>query len=438
MAASPSEPLTRRRDYVTTFVAEGLFIVSYLIVFRLVADHFGPKGFAEYALARRTLAFMLPIGAIGLDIAIARYVAYAAGRPKEQRAYLPAALGLLVVAVGIESAVLLAFQPFWAGLFFGSAVYADLIAPLALMVAGNALFAVAYGNFRGHLRIVEANSLRVAAHAIYPFAAAIAVRGSVADLLYAIGGGWAILSLGALVVSPMGLDRPLYRARELATYSLPRAPGDLLALVLFALPGIIVAHVSDITVAGQVAFGIAALGMVASAVFPAGFVLLPVASRLLAAGSIPVLRAQVFGVARVIVALIVAGTVFFEIFATPIVTIYLGPAFAGSVTVLRVIMLGALPWGIYISLRSVIDAKHRRALNAFNVLLTFVLFSVLTLISKTFVDPAQSVVPIFVVSLYFLGVLTTLEVWRITRSDAEPVALPAEEPVAGEAAEPMV
>jgi O-antigen/teichoic acid export membrane protein len=438
VAATSTERLTHRRDYIATFAAEGLFILSYLIVFRVVADHFGPRGFGEYALARRTLAFMLPIGAIGLDIAIARYVAYAAGRPAEQRAYLPAALGLLVVAVGLESAVLLAFQQFWAQLFFGSSTYAPLVPGLSLMVAGNALFAVAYGNFRGQLRIFEANALRVAAHALLPFAVAVAIRGSVAELLYAIGAGWAILSLGALAVTPMTVDQPIRRARELAAYSVPRAPGDLLALVLFALPGIIVAHVSDITVAGQVAFGIAALGMVASAVFPAGFLLLPVASRLLAAGSIPVLRAQVVSVARVIVGLIVVGTVIFEIFATPIVTIYLGPAFAGSVGVLRVIMLGALPWGFYISLRSVIDAKHRRALNAFNVALSFALFTVLTLIARAFTDPAQAVVPIFVISLYFLGALTAMEVWRITRAGTETVDISEGEAVAGEAAEPMV
>src|ERR1700724_1528077 len=110
-----TDRLTRRRDYATTFVAEGLFILSYLIVFRVVADHFGPRGFGEYALARRTLAFLLPIGAIGLglDIAIARSVAYAAGRPVEQRAYLPAALVLLALAVGLQVVVLLVFRDFW-------------------------------------------------------------------------------------------------------------------------------------------------------------------------------------------------------------------------------------------------------------------------------------------------------------------------------------
>ena len=439
MAASSAERLTRNRDYITTFAAEALFILSYLAVFRLVADVFGPRGFGEYALARRTLAFLLPVGAIGLDVAIARFVAYAAGRTSEQRAYLPAALGLLGIAVGLESVVLLAFKSFWAELLFGSASFSVLVPPLALMVAGNGLFAVAYGNFRGHLRIVEANVLRVIVHAVFPLAAALAIHGSVASLLYAIGGGWAILSAAALAVTPMTLDRPVERAVELARYSLPRTPGDLLALVLFAVPGIVVAHVADITVAGQVAFGVAALGMIASAVFPAGFVLLPVASRLIASGSISTLRIQVFAVARVIVLLIVAGVVIFEVFATQIVTLYLGSQFAGSVTILRVLMLGALPWGLYIALRSVIDARHRRALNAINVAITFAAFTAVTLIAQAFVAPADAVVPIFVVSLYLLGALTVIEVWRITRPEDRTVTLDeAAQALGEEAAEPML
>src|SRR5205807_353131 len=162
------------------------------------------------------------------------------------------------------------FRTFWADIFFGSSAFVPLVAPMALLVAGNALFAVAYGNLRGHLRISQANALRVLVHAVLPLAAALFVRDSVATLLYVMG---------------------------------------------------------------------------------AGLVLLPVASRLLAAGSVERLRTQVFGIARVIVALILIGIVTFELFATPIVSIYLGPAFAGSVGTLRVLMLGALPWGLYISLR---------------------------------------------------------------------------------------
>ena len=444
MPPSPALPqrdrLSRRRDYVTTFIAESLFILSYLAVFRLVADHFGPRGFGEYALSRRTLAFLLPIGAIGLDIAVARFVAYAADRPQEQRAYLPAALGLLVIASGVLSAILLGFQSFWANLFFGSTSFLPLVPPLALMVAGNGLFAVAYGNFRGHLQILRANVLRVVVHVLLPFGAALLVRGSVSDLLYVIGGGWALLSLIALAITPMRFDKTLVRASELARYSVPRAPGDLLALVMFAVPGIVVAHVSDITVAGNVAFGIAALGMIAVAVFPVGFVLLPVASRLLAAGSVDRLRGQVFIVARVAVGLIVIAVVVFELFATQIVDIYLGPAFAGSVSTLRVLMLGALPWGIYMSLRTVIDARHKRPVNAINVGIAFAIFVALMLTLDIWMDPAAVVVPVFVISLYVLGALTVIELWRVTHGPAPAEASKESEldAAAEDAAEPIV
>jgi len=282
--------------------------------------------------------------------------------------------------------------------------------------------------------------LRVVVHVLLPFGAALLVRGSVSELLYVIGGGWAGLSLVALAITPMSINKPLQHASELARYSVPRAPGDLLALVMFAVPGIVVAHVSDITVAGNIAFGIAALGMIAVAVFPVGFVLLPVASRLLAAGSIDQLRGQVFIVARVAVGLIVIAIVVFEVFATQIVDLYLGPAFAGSVATLRVLMLGALPWGIYMSLRTVIDARHKRPINAINVGVAFAFFVALILILRIWMDPATVVVPVFVVSLYLLGALTVIEIWRVTHRPL-PAASTKEvelDVVAEDAAEPIL
>ena len=419
MPAQLATRVSRRRDYVTSFAAECTFILSYLLVFRIVADHFGPAGFGEYALSRRTLAFLLPLGAVGMDIAVARFVAYAVGRDEEQRAYLPAALVILGIAVAVQAAILLTFQEFWADFFFGSSRFVDLVPALALLVAGNGVFAVAYGNFRGHLRILHANILRVVVHGVAPLVAAIVLRRSVADLLYGIGGAWLALSLGALVFTDMSFHRPVERAIALARYSLPRVPGDLLALLMFAVPGIVVAHVSDITVAGNVAFGVATIGMFAVAAFPVGFVLLPVASRLIASGSVGELRAQVFGVARVVGALIVAGLLVFEVFAYQIVTLYLGPAFAGSVSTLRVLMLGALPWALYISLRSIIDARHTRAVNAINVAISFGLFLASTLILWHWFELAVVVVPTFVASLYVLGALTVVEVWRITRTPRE-------------------
>ena len=90
-------------------------------------------------------------------------------------------------------------------------------------------------------------------------------------------------------------------------------------------------------------------------------------------------------------------------------------------------------------MRSVIDARHRRALNAINVAITFAAFTAVTLIAQAFVAPADAVVPIFVVSLYLLGALTVIEVWRITRPEAGMVTLDeAAQALGEEAAEPML
>jgi hypothetical protein len=66
-------------------------------------------------------------------------------------------------------------------------------------------------------------------------------------------------------------------------------------------------------------------------------------------------------------------------------------------------------------------------------------FTVLMLVLQTWSDAATVVVPVFVVSLYVLGALTTIEVVRIARAGAP--ALPEDvsaEPVPGDAAEPML
>jgi hypothetical protein len=112
------------------------------------------------------------------------------------------------------------------------------------------------------------------------------------------------------------------------------------------------------------------------------------------------------------------------------------------VTTLRILMLGALPWGLYISLRSVIDARHKRPVNALNVGVAFAVFTLLILLIRGWFDPAAVVVPVFVVSLYVLGTLTAIEVWRIARMGAPVASVPPPEEVIatapGEASEPML
>ena len=411
-----------RRDYVTTFITEALVVAGYLLAFKLVADNLGAAGFGEYALARRTLSLLLPLGVVGLDIGITRYVSYAmAERSSRSAGYVPAGLILMGVAVAALSAVLLLFNGFWAQLFFGSDKYAATVMSIPVLMAGGALHVAAYGYLRGLARIQMANLLMAVNHFVVPVLSIVFFGHSVSEIFIAMGVGWTLVSLVPLIRLPISTVDLRDRIKELARFGIPRVPGDVVQLLLFAMPGILVAHTSDIRVAGIVAFGVAAVSMIGSALTPVSFVLLPVAARLFALGSVRQLRAEIIDLVGITMAGTVLVVVILEVFAGPIVQVYLGPSFATSVDILRLTLLGALPWGIFVTLRSVVDARHVHPINARNMVISFAAFVVLAVVVRRVTDDTTSAVLAFVLALYLLAALTIIEVNRIADIAGRPM-----------------
>jgi len=414
-----------KRDYFTTFAAEAVVIVSYLLTFRLVATMFTPAGFGEYALSRRSLSLLAPLAVLTLDVAIARLLAYAVERRSaNDSAYVPAALALAAAAVAITSAILLIFREPLASLLFGSVRYAPLITPLPLLLAGTALHGIAYGELRGRFRIQRANLLLVLNQGIAPVLAVLAGGGSVPRILTVMGAAWVLVSAAFLPFRRLGLEGVRGRITELFRFGVPRIPGDLVQLALFALPGILVAHLAGIAAAGIVAFAISALRMIGSALTPISFVLLPVASRLFARGDVRELRGHVGDLLRVTLLPLLAGTLFIELLAGPIIGAYLGRQFLGGTGLLRVIMIAALPWGLYVTLKSVIDARHFQAINARNTVIAFLAFLALIFVLGLALSPLYATTVAFSASLYVLGVLTVIEVYAATRE--QPATQPAD------------
>ncbi|HKV89428.1 MAG TPA: hypothetical protein VJT78_15670, partial [Candidatus Dormibacteraeota bacterium] len=337
--------------------------------------------------------------------------------------YAPAAVALVVAASAVLAAVLLLFQDPLAQLFFGSSRYADLITPMPLLVLGGALHGIAYGYLRGRSRIQRANILIGFNHAVVPLLAIPLSGGSVARILLWMGGLWVASSLAFLVFAPLALDGVPKRVGELARFGVPRIPGDLLRLGLFSFPSLAVAHVADIATAGSVAFGVAAVGMLGTALSPIGFVMLPVSARMMAAGEIAELRRRVVTITALTATFLLVGVGVVELLAPQLVAIYLGGGFGATATAVRVIAPAALPWGVYMSLASVVDAHHVRPVNARNMAVAFAVFAAGAGVMALFHLPSLAIAGAFVVSLYVLGVLTVLEVSSITSRERD-VVLP--------------
>jgi O-antigen/teichoic acid export membrane protein len=412
----------RRFNYATTFLAEGVVIGSYLLAFKLIAAYSGTQGFGEYSLSRRTLSLLMPLAILGADLGVARYVAYAEEEKSgKSSSYAAASLVVLAAGVGVVSVVLLVASPFWSHFFFGSASYTGLVLALPPLLAGSGLHAVAYGYLRGLHRIQAANVLIAINMGVLPILAILLFHGSVASILYAMAIGWTVASALVLFRLPLRFASIKDRLRELTRFGVPRMPGDVFSLLLFAMPGILVAQGADIRVAGIVAFGVAGVSMIGSGLTPVSFLLLPAAARLLAAGKVRQLRTEVVEV----VGLTLAGTlivvVVLEVFAGPLVAFYLGPSFSGGVDVLRLTLIGAFPWAAYVTLRSVIDAQHVRPINARNLAISFLFAIVLAFGLRRVADPTTAAVLAFVLALWLLAGLTMLEVNRITNILGRPI-----------------
>jgi O-antigen/teichoic acid export membrane protein len=383
-----------------------------------VAVGFGAYGFSEYVIARRTLTLLLPLGVLGLDVALGRLVAIAAVR--DQRAaesYLVAALPIAGAGLAATAAVILAFPETVAQILFGSTEYAAVARTLPLCLAGATAQVLVYSDLRGLHRMRHANIVLVANHAVMPLATLL-LAGDVVGILTALGIAWCAVSTAAFLTCPRSQATAPGRTQELFRFGIRRTPGDVVQLLFFALPVIVTAQVGTIVDAGIVAFAITALGLVASALQPVTNVLLPTAARLIGRSEVAVLRAHVTRILQLLVPPIVLGIVAIEFFADDILRRYLGADFVRGSGILRLVLAGALPWSLFILLRSVVDAHHERAIIARNLIAGFVCFVALAPFSALELGAVSGVLTAFVIGLYVIGALTVYEAYRALGPDS--------------------
>lgn len=406
-----------RRDYTFTFLTEYFVLMSQLLVYKLAASAWGTEGFSEYALSRRTLALIQPLALLGFGVALPRYIAmtHANRVHKPAQTYFAGALLCVGCATGMFFLCMNLFRDSLAFLIFGSINYSHLILPISLMLLGLTMHSLCYAYFRGLLNMRVANRLQIVNIGIIPPLAFLTFGNTVETLLAALGILWAIVSSIAMLFIPFRqLTRNLLPStKEMLRYGIPRVPGDFILMALFALPGIFVAHISGVKEAGYVAFAISALSMVGSLFSPLGIVLLPKASRMVGEGSLQSLKKNIVKIVKVCIGLAALITVICEIFARSLIVAYLGAEFHEMAGILRIVMLCALPYALFICLRAVIDAAHIKPFNMVNTFIAFAVFITGSILAQSIMPGSISVLGSLVLGIAVLGTLTTRETWKI-------------------------
>ncbi len=356
------------REYAGTFLTEFAVMASQIIVYKLAAHALGKAGFSEYALARRTLSLMIPLPVMGLAVGLPRFMRYA-NRPDwlliGSRYYGATLWCVGGVALLCILAMNVADEGF-AHVFFGDRKYSYLAFPMSIVLLSLSIHAVVCAYFRGRLATSRANFLQFINLAVVPVLAFSTFGSSLAAALTAMGLMCTFVVLGALVTTPINAIRSnnFKEAKELVRYGIQRVPGDFILMALFTLPATFVAHLSGVQEAGFVAFGISVVSMIGGAFAPVGYVLLPKAASLFAENAHERLRDHVnllLGVSVIGSIVVVAGL---WIWLPALVRLYLGAGYEQVVPIARILLLGALPYSLYLVLRNLVDAYHEHGVTA--------------------------------------------------------------------------
>jgi O-antigen/teichoic acid export membrane protein len=405
------------RDLLSTTIAAALVAIAGTFTYRLASIHFGPDGFGEYALVRRTLSLGLPAVMVGVGVALPRQIAIRHAGVEDEPLSAMSLLGssFIIVALVLICVVgVLALQPTLAArLFFGNAKYEVLLPVLAASLGALCAQAICFGYLRGLLRMRAANLFLVLSLGACPLLAFV-FGTTVESVLWYNAALMYLLSALCVIRAALSQRERLMANRRamqsLLRFGLPRVPGDFALAALLAFPSIAAAHISSVKTAGIVAFGTTLITLAGTAVSPLSTVLLPHSAVLVREGKRRVLRDSVAKVLPLFLVSAVVATVILELCATWIIRNFLGPAFVSEVGSVRWMVAAIAPYTVFVACRSLNDSLYDRAVNAWNCYAAVLACLVIAvgLFATGLRNHAAECA--FVVSMWILAFLTTRRV----------------------------
>jgi O-antigen/teichoic acid export membrane protein len=409
------------KDYAFTFITEFTVLLAGVLVYKFAMSYLSHTGFSEYTLSRRAMSFIHPVLILGMGVGIPRYLAFNATNKLKADSYFASGLIVLFSVTAFVLLLLNIFSAHFAYLLFGDDQYDYLIAPISVMLAGMVMHSACYSYFRGKVMMLPANLLQFLNLGLAPIAVFL-IRKDITGVLYMTGITWSVIAAVFLiwVLSRLTIEKGLLAscARELLYYGVQRTPGDLAISGFLMVPASLAIHITnDINVGGEVGFGMTLLNMAGAAFGPISLILLPQASKLIASRDIPMLRSYTTKIFNWTLLLTLGGLLIFEVFADTVLYIFLGETNERLVLIVRLIITASVGYTVYISLRSILDAYHVKAVNTRNIFLSFIFFAACTSVLLIFMYSYMVVLYAFIASMLLLGALTLFETRKVLRKE---------------------
>ena len=412
------------RDLGVTVLAQAAVALGGLWLARLLAIRTGTDGFASYSLVKQAVNVFFPIVTVGLVGGLPRYLALPArGRGPAPEGYLAAAALICGAATAVVAGTALALPDLTARVFFGSPDETRLVAPFAGLLGATSAFYVAFGWFRGRVRMRAAALIQVAGFALVPPGVVLALPGRPVDEIIA----WMAALLGALSVAAVIATAPARPARSAAGahgrgrgHALhlrpPPGPGRAGPARALRLRPPLAAHVGSATDVAYLSAGQQVLSVLSIAVLPVGLLMLPSLTRIWATDR-EAATGHVARLSALSLHLALFASLQTLLFADIAVRAWLGPGFDDAGAVVRVTVSPAALFVVYLMLRSALDAVAVVSYNSRNNLVALAVFAGVAAISlgADLGRPVMCVAWSFAIGVAVQGVLTFATVHRLFR-----------------------
>jgi O-antigen/teichoic acid export membrane protein len=323
----------------------------------------------------------------------------------------------ITALIAVSICIIGIFSKYFSFLFFGDPLLVYLIPPLLIFICGISLQNIAYGYFRGMIRMNTASWIKLA-NSLMPLFVIFYFNRTALETIIAIGVTRIIFSVGIVVFifSKTGILKSsvIPYLKKLFKYGVMRFPTDIGYNFMMILPVTFVAHMEGVQKAGLVALGLTFLSLTEAVFAPIGLVMLPVASKMVAQKEFSSLSKRI---SKVIKVSFVSGILFslmLFILAGQIILIYLGSNFLEVVKVIRVLSIGMLPLTVYCTLRSIIDAYYDNPRNTKNTFISLCVFLLCSGLAVFFKKDYFYILTALILGLFMLAGLTLMDVKKIS------------------------
>ena len=358
--------------------------------------------------------------AVGLGVAIPRFISMAMtlAALKNVHSYYFASLYILIFPLLIFFAASIVLPGQMAYLFFGDEKFGYLILPVSCMLTGLSMHTLVYGYYRGTFQMSKANITQLINLGIVPLVVFYLGQTPV-QILMITALLWISISAFFMFaqLTKIRFDKTDSRKaiKELLVFGLPRVPGDFLLLLFLNLPIIMVNHSYGVITGSYIIISMTFLRMAGAMFAPICLMLLTDISQLLVKNDFVQIKQRTNLILKVTVGLTLLGIVMVELICPFVINDLLKIEGPVPVESTRVIILAAMGYTVYISLRSVLDAYYIKPVNTINIAISVAIFACAVSFYRYLDLGYMYILGCFIGAMSILGLLTWIETRKIMK-----------------------